>query len=54
LLGLTISAVLAYASGIDPKREQLVRTLSLAVNVAVAIKVVGVFLIIALLKAFSD
>ena len=42
LLTSTISAELAYASGIDPKREQLVLTLSLAVTVAVAIKVVGV------------
>ena len=40
---------LAYASGFDPKREQLVLTLSLAVTVAVAIKVVGVLLIAAML-----
>ena len=39
----------AYASGFDPKREQLILTLSLAVTVAVAIKVVGVLLIAAML-----
>ena len=40
---------LAYAAGIDPRREQLVLTLALAVVVAVAIKVVGVLLIAAML-----
>jgi len=49
LLTSTLNADLAYASGIDPKREQLVLTLSLAIVVAVAIKVVGVLLIAALL-----
>jgi zinc transport system permease protein len=49
LLTSTLSAELAYASGIDPKREQLVLTLALAVTVAVAIKVVGVLLIAAML-----
>jgi zinc transport system permease protein len=49
LLTATLNADLAYASGIDPKREQLVLTLSLAIVVAVAIKVVGVLLIAALL-----
>ena len=49
LLTATLNQDLAYASGIDPKREQLVLTLSLAVTVAVAIKVVGVLLIAALL-----
>lgn len=49
LLNSTLNADLAYASGIDPKREQLALTLSLAVVVAVAIKVVGVLLIAALL-----
>ncbi len=49
LLTSTLSDELAYASGIDPKREQLVLTLSLAITVAVAIKVVGVLLIAALL-----
>ena len=49
LLTATLNEELAYASGIDPKREQLVLTLSLAITVAVAIKVVGVLLIAALL-----
>lgn len=49
LLTATLSPDLAYASGIAPKKEQLVLTLSLAVVVAVAIKVVGVLLIAALL-----
>ncbi|MFU8883195.1 MAG: metal ABC transporter permease [Rhodobacterales bacterium] len=49
LLTATINPDLAHASGIDPKREQLVLTLALAVVVAVAIKVVGVLLIAALL-----
>jgi len=49
LLTATLNEELAYASGYDPKREQLILTLSLAVTVAVAIKVVGVLLIAALL-----
>ncbi|WP_299349657.1 iron chelate uptake ABC transporter family permease subunit [uncultured Shimia sp.] len=49
LLTSTLSPDLAYASGIDPKREQLVLTLGLAIVVAVAIKVVGALLIVALL-----
>tara|TARA_B100000780_G_scaffold157009_1_gene109807 strand:- start:104 stop:901 length:798 start_codon:yes stop_codon:yes gene_type:complete len=49
LLTATLNEDLAYASGIDPKREQLVLTLALAITVAVAIKVVGVLLIAALL-----
>jgi len=49
LLTSTLNKDLAYASGIDPKREQLALTLSLAIVVAVAIKVVGVLLIAALL-----
>ncbi|QGX99267.1 hypothetical protein EI983_13720 [Roseovarius faecimaris] len=49
LLTATLSPDLAHASGIDPKREQLVLTVALAVVVAVAIKVVGVLLIAALL-----
>jgi len=40
---------LAHASGINPRREQLVLTVSLAIVVAVAIKVVGVLLITAML-----
>ena len=49
LLTATLNSDLAYASGIDPKREQLVLTISLAIVVAVAIKVVGVLLIAAML-----
>lgn len=49
LLTSTLNEELAYASGYDPKREQLVLTLSLAITVAVAIKVVGVLLIAAML-----
>lgn len=49
LLTATLSDELAYASGIQPRREQLVLTLALALVVAVALKVVGVLLIAALL-----
>ncbi len=49
LLTSTLNEDLAYASEINPKREQLVLTVSLAITVAVAIKVVGVLLIAALL-----
>ena len=49
LLTATLNADLAYASDIDPRREQLALTLALAVVVAVAIKVVGVLLIGAML-----
>lgn len=49
LLTATLNPDLAYASGIDPRREQLVLTLALAVVVAVAIKVVGALLIAAML-----
>jgi len=49
LLTATLSPDLAYSAGIDPRREQLVLTLALAVVVAVAIKVVGVLLIAAML-----
>jgi zinc transport system permease protein len=49
LLTATLSPDLAYASGIHPRREQLVLTLALAVVVAVAIKVVGALLIGAML-----
>ncbi len=49
LLTATLNEELAYASNINPKREQLILTLSLAITVAVAIKVVGVLLIAALL-----
>lgn len=49
LLTATMSEDLAYASGLNPRREQLILTVSLAMVVAVAIKVVGVLLIGALL-----
>lgn len=49
LLLATLSPELAHASGIDPRREQLILTLSLAIVVVVAIKVVGALLITALL-----
>ena len=47
LLTSTLNEELAYASGLNPRREQLILTLSLAITVAVAIKVVGVLLIAA-------
>ncbi|MQQ09699.1 hypothetical protein GFB49_14625 [Epibacterium sp. SM1979] len=49
LLTSTLNPDLAHAAGIDPRREQLILTLALAVVVAVAIKVVGVLLIAAML-----
>ena len=49
LLTSTLNADLAYANGINPKREQLVLTIALAITVAVARKVVGVLLIAAML-----
>ncbi|WP_298862279.1 metal ABC transporter permease [uncultured Sulfitobacter sp.] len=49
LLTSTLSPDLATASGISPRREQLILTLALAVTVAVAIKVVGALLIAAML-----
>ncbi|QGG80651.1 hypothetical protein GH975_08760 [Litorivicinus lipolyticus] len=49
LLTATLNPDLAYASGIDPKREQRILTITLALVVAVAIKVVGVLLIAAML-----
>jgi len=49
LLTATLNEELAYASGLNPKREQLILTVSLAITVAVAIKVVGVLLIAAFL-----
>lgn len=49
LLTATLNEDLARANGINPRREQLVLTLSLAVVVAVALKVVGALLITALL-----
>ena len=49
LLTATLNEDLARASGIDPKREQLILTVTLALVVAVSIKVVGVLLISAML-----
>ncbi|WP_375260040.1 metal ABC transporter permease [Citreimonas sp.] len=49
MLTATLNPELARAAGIDPRREQLVLTLALALVVAVAIKVVGALLITALL-----
>ena len=49
LLLSTINPDLALASGYQPKREQLILTIALAIVVAVAIKVVGVLLITAML-----
>ena len=49
LLTATLNSDLAYASGIDPRREQMVLSVALAIVVAVAIKVVGVLLVAALL-----
>ncbi|WP_146592139.1 metal ABC transporter permease [Puniceibacterium confluentis] len=49
LLLSTLSEDLAWSAGIDPRREQLVLTLALAIVVAVAIKVVGALLIGAML-----
>ena len=49
LLISTLNPDLAHAAGIDPRREQLILTVALAVAVAVAVKVVGALLIVALL-----
>ncbi|MCL4157108.1 UNVERIFIED_CONTAM: hypothetical protein GTU68_067507 [Idotea baltica] len=49
MLTATLSADLASASGISPRREQLLLTFALAITVAVAIKVVGALLIAAML-----
>ncbi|MEM7743601.1 MAG: metal ABC transporter permease [Pseudomonadota bacterium] len=49
LLASTLNPDLAQASGISASREQMVLTLSMALVVAVAIKVVGALLIAALL-----
>ncbi|MGB0410426.1 MAG: metal ABC transporter permease [Pikeienuella sp.] len=49
LLTATLSPDLAYADGHDPRREQLILTLALAITVAVALKVVGALLITAML-----
>ncbi len=49
LLTATVSPDLAHAATINPRREQLILTLLLAMVVAVSIKVVGALLITALL-----
>lgn len=49
LLTATLNDDLAQAAGIDPRREERILTIALAVVVALAIKVVGVLLIAALL-----
>lgn len=49
LLTATLNEELAYSAGLNPRREQLILTLALAITVAVAIKVVGVLLIAAML-----
>ena len=49
LLITTLNEELAYASGLNPNREKLILTLALGITVAVAIKVVGVLLIVAML-----
>ena len=49
LLTATLNADLAFASGLPPRREELVLTLALAIVVVVTIKVVGALLITALL-----
>ncbi len=49
LLTTTLNPELAQASGLSPKREELVLTLALALIVAMAIQVVGALLITAML-----
>ena len=49
LLLSTLNEDLASASGFRPKQEQLILTISLAIIVAIGIKVVGILLIIAML-----
>jgi len=49
LLIATINTDLAHASGVKPKQEQLILTIILALFVAVAIKVIGIILIVAML-----
>jgi zinc transport system permease protein len=49
LLTATLSEELAQAAGIDPARERMVLTVSLALVVALAIKTVGALLIAAML-----
>ena len=49
LITSTVNEELAQASGLDPRREQLVLTIALALVVAVALKIVGALLIAAML-----
>ncbi len=49
LLTASLNPELARAAGFDPRREELVLTVALAVVVAVAIKIVGALLIAAML-----
>ncbi|MCL4135984.1 UNVERIFIED_CONTAM: hypothetical protein GTU68_000580 [Idotea baltica] len=49
LLAETLSGDLAYAAGLNPKRDRLILTLLIAAVVAVSIKVVGALLITAML-----
>lgn len=49
LLTTTLNPEIARAAGINPAREQLVLTISLAIVVAVAIKILGALLISAML-----
>ncbi len=49
LLIATTNQDLAYASGVDPRREQLVLNLAIAIVIAVSIQVVGALLISAFL-----
>ncbi len=45
----TLNEELAFSQGLNPKREELILTLCLAIVVALAIKVVGILLIAAML-----
>ena len=45
----TLNEELAFSQGVNPKREELILTLSLAIVVAISIKVVGILLIAAML-----
>ncbi len=49
LLTATVSEDLAFASGLDPRREQLILALTLALVVAISLKLVGALLISAML-----
>lgn len=49
LLTATLSPDIAFAAGFDPRREELVLTLTLALVVALALKAIGALLITAML-----